>query len=135
MKHPIAQQLTIVYNDRGFTIIEVLIAIVILSIALLGMAGLTMGIMAGNDHSKLSTTAVTLAQDKMEEVRRLGYSGIPSTDTTATENYSAISGYPLFKRTTVTVVDSPSAGMKTVTVTVYWNSDARSAELKTILAL
>jgi hypothetical protein len=93
-----------------------------------------MGIMAGNDHSKQSTTATILAQDKMEEVRRLGYSGIPSTDTTTTENYNAISGYPLFKRQTAIAVDSPSAGMKTIAVTVYWNSDARSTELKTTLA-
>lgn len=133
MRHHITQRSPI-EKDRGFTIIEVLIAIVILSIALLGMAGLTVGIMTGNDHSKLLTTATTLAQDKMEEVRRSGYSGTPSVDTTTTENYNTMSSYPLFKRITVTAVDSPSAGMKTITVTVYWNSDARSTELKTILA-
>lgn len=134
MKHPISQQMHIQKDDRGFTIIEVLIAIVILSIALLGMAGLTMGIMTGNDHSKQLTTATTLAQDKMEEIRRLGYSAMPSADTATTEDYNSISSYPLYKRVTATTVNSPSSGMKTITVTVYWNSDARSSELKTILA-
>ena len=132
--HQISQRMPFEKDDRGFTIIEVLIAIIILNIALLGMAGLTAGIMTGNDHSKRLTTATTLAQDKMEEIRKLGYSGTPSSNTTTTEDYSSISSYPLYKRETATTVDSPSPGMKTITVTVYWNSDARSTELKTILA-
>ena len=121
-------------RDNGFTLIEVLIAIVILSVGLLGMAALTVGIIKGNRFSNDLTTATTLAQDKMEDIRREGYSDTPATDTTTIENYDSITDYALYKRQMVTVVDSPAANMKTITVTVFWESDDHSVEVKTILA-
>lgn len=118
-------------TDEGFTLIEVLIAVVILTAGLLGMAALTVGIMQGNKHSSNVTIATTLAQDQMEEVRRLGYSGMPSSNATSTEDYGSISGYSTFKRETDTVVASD---LKTVTVTVYWDSNNKSIALQTMLA-
>ena len=121
-------------NEKGFTLLEILVALTVLSIGLLGMAGLTTSIIHGNTLSKKVTTATTLGQDRMEHFRRLGYSGTPSTDTTTEENYNSIPDYPFYKRVSFIDVNSPSAGMKTITVTVYWNSDAGSVALQTILA-
>ena len=121
-------------NGSGFTLVEVLIAILILSVALMGAAGLTIGIITGNMHSNRVTTATTLAQEKMEDIRRLGYSGVSGSDATVTEGYHSISSYPFYKRVTATDVDNPDTHMKTITVTVYWNSDKTSVELKIILA-
>jgi len=120
-------------NDGGFTLMEVLITIVLLTVGLLGMAALTTGIINGNTHSRRLTTATTLAQDKIEDVRRLGYSNMPSADTTTPEDYNTITDYPLFKRTTATAINSPASNMKTITITVYWNSDSHSVSLQTIL--
>lgn len=122
---------------NGFTLLEILIAIVILSIGLLGMASLTVGIIKGNKFSNEVTTATTLAQEKMEDVRRLKYSGMPSTNTTTPEDYNTITDYPEYKRETKTDVGAPAAGMKTITVTTYWkdaNQVEHSVALKTILA-
>jgi hypothetical protein len=80
------------------------------------------------------TTATTLAQGKIEEVRRLGYSGAPATNTTITEGYDSITDFASYKRVTVTDAGTPAVHMKMVTVTVYWSADAHSASLKTILA-
>jgi type IV pilus assembly protein PilV len=113
-------------RDKGFTLIEVLIAIVILSVGLLGMASLTIGIIKGNLFSNQLTTATTLAQDQMENVRALGYNGTPSSDTTETEGYNTIANYPYYKRVTVTdcdILNNPDAEMKMVTITTYWDSD------------
>jgi len=68
-------------TQKGFTLLEILVALTILSIGLLGMAGLTTTIMHGNALSSKVTTATTLGQDRMEHFRRLGYSNTPTTDT------------------------------------------------------
>jgi len=119
------------HNDKGFTLIEVLIAIVILSVGLLGMASLTVAIIQGNKFSNDLTTATTLAQDKMEDIRRLGYSNV-----TAETKAACASPYSEYERKVEVSADDPAAGMKTVTVTAYWQSTVKehSVELKTILA-
>jgi len=114
---------------KGFTLIEIMVAITLLSVGLLGMAGLTVGIMRGNTLSSELTTATALAQAKMEDIKRVGYSG--ATD--SAEDYNAIAGYPLYKRDTVIDVDTPELGMKTVTITVSWDSDGSSIAVETIL--
>jgi prepilin-type N-terminal cleavage/methylation domain-containing protein len=116
-------------NNKGFTLLEILIAITVFSIGLLGMATLTTGIIRGNLASKNLTTATTLAQDQMENVIRIGYTGASSKD----ENYGNIADYPLYKRVTVIDNNKPAADMKTMTVTVSWDSDAHSVILRTIL--
>ncbi len=114
---------------KGFTLIEIMVAITLLSVGLLGMAGLTVGIMRGNALSSEVTTATALAQAKMEDIKRIGYSG--ATDDA--EDYNAIAGYPLYKMDTVIDEDTPELGMKTVTITVSWDSDGSSIAVETIL--
>jgi len=117
-------------NNTGFTLIEVLVAMVILSVGLLGTAALITGIISSNKLSNRISTATVLAQDKMEEIKGAGYAG--ADDEAGTEPYGGVN-FPLYKRITGVVAGNP-AGMKTVTVTVSWDSDAHSVELKTILA-
>lgn len=119
-------------NKKGFSLLEILVAITLLSIGLLGMASLTIGIIQGNTSGNRVTTATTLAQDKMEDIKRLGYGGTSAG--TVTEDYNSITNYSSYKRVTVTTDGTPSTGMKSVNVTVYWDSDAYSATLQTILA-
>lgn len=121
-------------DPRAFTILEVLVAITILSLGLLGTAVLSTGIFRGNYFSREMTTAMTLAQDKLEEIEQLGYRGISATDTTIPEGYNSIAGFPNFRRVTDIAVGNPSVDMKMVTVTVFWQSDARSVAAITYLA-
>jgi type IV pilus assembly protein PilV len=115
-------------NNKGFTLIEVLVAMVILSVGLLGTAALITGIISGNKVSNRATTATTLAQDKMEDIKRLGYS-----NTVSETRASLSSPYNNYEREVTVVDDSPAAKMKTVTVEVYWES-SKSVSLKTILS-
>ena len=104
--------------NAGFTLIETVIAMLVLTIGLLGMATLAISVMERNKSSHQISTATALAQDKMEELRGLGYVGLPSSNSTVTEN--SVSGFPKYKRVVATYVNSPAEFMKTVKVTVEW---------------
>lgn len=120
-------------NEKGFSLIEVLIAMVILTVALLGTGALLVGIIRGNLVSKHVTMATILAQEKMEEMKARGYSGISSSDTTITEGYDAISGYPNNMRVTRIFVDTPETGMKTLTIESSWRAGSQPVILNAII--
>jgi len=111
-------------------------AMVIVSIGLLGTAVLTMGIMRSNKSSAAVTIATTLAQDELEEIRNEGFGTAPAVgDADSDLGYGAISGYPSFRR----VVSAASVGSlsatdtKALTVTVFWDNNNRSISLTTII--
>lgn len=117
------------FANNGFTLIEMLIAIVILAVGLLSMATLTGSIIQKNKLSNDLTAATTLARDKLEDVRANGYaSAVSETKTACTGDFSQ------YQREVTVNNDTPAAGMKQVTVKVYWGpSDAHDVEIKTIL--
>jgi type II secretory pathway pseudopilin PulG len=118
-------------SPGAFFLIELLVAMTLLTVGLLGVARLTTVVIAGNLSSRSASTASVLGQDLMEDARRSGTAGLPNT---RIEDYDSIPGYPEFKRVMEATVDEPDPGLVTLTVTVYWNSDARSLRLQTILA-
>jgi len=128
------RSLRIEKSQTGFTLLEVLVAIVILTIGLLGTAGLTTGVIRGNHFSKNVTSATAAAQTQLESVKSGGYAyataaNFPSDTVTM--------GGMTFTRATTITNSSPAANMKTVSVTVSWsesNNTARSVNLQTILA-
>jgi prepilin-type N-terminal cleavage/methylation domain-containing protein len=58
--------LRILRNERGFTLVEALIAVTILAVGLMAMLGTTGTVMEKNNESRKSSIAMTLAQDKVE---------------------------------------------------------------------
>jgi hypothetical protein len=133
---PLVDTLT---NERGISLVEVLLAIVLLTIGLLGLGTAllpTGGVSAGmsSGHAAVSrgyfiTTATILAQDRLEQIKRLQYTvGPPAVDqiTAPTpagfeaEAFGAIAGYPAFSRQVVVTAATPTATTKTVTVTVQY---------------
>lgn len=84
-------------NEAGFSLIEVLAAMVILSVSLVSLAQLFALSTRSNFTSRTNTYAALLAQQKMEQLRGLtwGYDilGLPVSDfTTDTAASEAISG-------------------------------------------
>lgn len=117
-------------HNRGFTIIEVLIALSVLTIGLLGVAGLTLMIIYGNSFSRTLTTATALAHDKLEELRDTPYEKISDGEKTLVERNMT------YTRTWKVTANQPAAGMKTVEVTVSWETRKRRQPvvLTTIIA-
>jgi type IV pilus assembly protein PilV len=132
----LTSRLTVVGEIRGFTLIEVLVTTLILTIGLLGTLGLATGIIRGNFFSKNITSATAIAQTQLEAVQNKGYVNATTTNFPAAA-VSVSMGSVSFSRTTTITNDSPSSNMKTVSVMVTWNETnnaARSVSLQTILA-
>ena len=127
-------------NNKGFTLVEIMIAVFILVIALLGLISVTVMVIKGNSFSKTMTTATTLAKDKMEQLKNTGYGSLAgSTDYAELDStvYAAQTDPPCpYTRTWTVTNNSPAAGMKTVQVTVQWNwqNVARNVTLRSIVA-
>lgn len=120
-------------GNRGFTLVEILLAMTVLSIGLLGMMALTANVMRQNGFSKNVTTATTLAQDALEQAVFTGYADLPATDQTTSEAFGTIANFPEYSRTTFVDVDSPETGMKEILVTVSWQNDTRNVTLNAIV--
>ena len=116
-------------TQRGFTLIEILIAMSILSVGFLGSASLAVGIIKGNYHAKSVTTAIVLAQDKLEDMKKAGYPFAVSS----TEGYNSMPEFRPYKRVTTVSANTPLTDMKTINIEVFWKSDAHSIVVKTVL--
>lgn len=101
-------------KSKGFTLIEVLIALVILSVAFLGLAGLMVQTTKNNSFGGRMTEAATFAQDKLEELRAVSWVTItPGSDR---KTGSAI-GTDYARAWNV----ATNGNLKTITVTINWN--------------
>ena len=135
-RNSLGTRLTVLSKTRGFTLIEVLVTALILTTGLLGTLGLATGVIRGNFFSKNLTSATAIAQSQLEAVQNRGYLNATTTFFPASA-VTVSMGNVNFVRTTTITNDSPSANMKTISVTVTWaesNNAARSVSLQTILA-
>ena len=127
-------------NQGGFTLIETFIAIVILTVGLLGTAALTTGVLRGNLASKNVTSATAIAQTCFAENQRVGYSSagaVPTggSNSCVTGNSTITVGGVSFTRNLA--IDTSVANIKTLTVTVSWSEGGAGTKqivLRTILA-
>jgi type IV pilus assembly protein PilV len=124
-------------GDEGFTLLEVMIALVILSVGLLGLAALQIVAVKGNAFSSEMTSATMIAQQHAEILKSRAY-----TDTDLTAGTHAAVGNSKGVQYTVTwnvTDDAPDTDMKTVNLTVTWSSlrhgaPDQSTEQKTVTA-
>jgi prepilin-type N-terminal cleavage/methylation domain-containing protein len=71
------RKLKICNNNRGFTLIEIMIAMVIFVVGMLSVAAMQTGATKGNNTANRSTRAFTWCSDRMEVLM-----GLPYTDAT-----------------------------------------------------
>ena len=107
-------------NSRGFSLIEVLIALVILSVSLLGLAGLMVTTTKNNSFGSHMTEAATFAQDKLEQLRGTPF-GMIAVNATTTDSPVGSTGIT-YTRSWVAVPNilPPHNTLDVITITVSW---------------
>lgn len=102
--------------SRGFTLVETLVALGVLGIFFAAVVGILQTILDTVATSRIRVTALALAQEKMEAIRNLPYSGvgtqggIPQGTLPQTETVT-INGQPFTVKTNIVYIDDPFDGV------------------------
>lgn len=120
-------------GERGVTLLELLIAMLLLGTALVGLAASFPLAMYGVTLGGYQTTATLLAQQPLEQARAVLYTNIPTLatggavcDTSGNGTFvdlgSVATPFPGFDRCVSVQVGSPTASNTTVTVVVRFST-------------
>lgn len=108
---------------EGFTLIEVMIALVILAVGLLALATMQIVSVRTNAFSSEMTYATMLAQQQLETLKNLNFTDADLTDTTSSSPHQLA---PIIEKgASYSVswdVEDTTADMKTIDLTVQWQS-------------
>lgn len=103
-------------NREGFTLLEVLVAMIVLAIGLLGLAPMFVMSMQGNQFSRETTEAAYLAQDRIEQLMNQAViSPIPYYETSSQGDY-----YRSVNVSDNTVDYTVPPGVYRITVNLNW---------------
>jgi type IV pilus assembly protein PilV len=121
-------------RPKGFSLIEVLIALVILSISLLGLAGLMVTTTKSNSFGNQMTEAATFAQDKLEELRVTPRDLILSSF----DDVQGSTGMSYHRAWIISSLPNPTPPptdlQKAITITVSWNNNNNSIRLLSVIS-
>ena len=104
--------------SKGFSLVEVLVALVILSISLLALAGLMVQSTKNSSWGSHLTEAATLAQDRLEALRAVR----PQTDIPEGMNNDQVTAASGIVYTRTWTVTTNAAGtLRTITISITWS--------------
>jgi type IV pilus assembly protein PilV len=115
--------------NAGFTLVESMLTLAIMSVGLLALAGLQITALRGNDLSRRMTTAVSIAEQRLEQLKNTPYTNIQAEAT------SEVTASNLHFTRQVTVTNGPLPNTKSVSVLVSWQdqSQTHTLQLATII--
>jgi type IV pilus assembly protein PilV len=114
----------LVARGEGFTLIEVMMTLVILSIGLIALASMQISAMRGNSFSRRMTTAASVAEQVLEQVKNTPYNNVQSQSSTQ------VSASNMTFNSQVSVTNNTPPNAKTVQVTVTWSDRGKSHNLQ-----
>jgi prepilin-type N-terminal cleavage/methylation domain-containing protein len=112
-----------IHRGDGFTLLEILIALSIFSLAVLGLAIGTVSVIRTNQTSHLRASAINLAQARLEELRAMtstAFSSLSCPSSTPCSDTAVASGVTFTRQWWITT-NSPVAGVNRIDVTVNWS--------------
>jgi Tfp pilus assembly protein PilV len=126
----------VIDRRNGFSYIEVLVSMTVITVAVLGFSLNTISVMRGNLNSASHTVAANLAQDKLEQLSAQPvFNNVDRCPDSGDRGISA-SGAPggIYDRCWTIKDSDVSAGLKEISVVVRWHdSETRSVTLSTLV--
>jgi type IV pilus assembly protein PilV len=107
--------------DEGFTLVELMITLVILSVGLIALAGLQITAVKANAFSKRMTAAIAVAEARIEQLKDMPYANVQSESPT-----QVVAASMNFTRQVTVTTNSPVPNTKTIQVTVTWTEGSQS---------
>ena len=117
-------------RDRGFTVMEVLIALMILVIGMLGVVAMQKGAYSATSYSRHATEAAVLAEDKLEKLRTMPITALADDSDLVDANGVANDEGPFTREWTR--VDDGLVTVISVTVTWEEGNGAHSITFRTL---
>jgi type IV pilus assembly protein PilV len=107
--------------EEGFTLIEIMIALLVMSIGLTALAAVQISAIRGNAFSKRMTTAVSIADEKIEQIKSIPYANILSES-----SIQITQSNMNFTRQVTVTNNSPLPNSRKVEVVVTWSEGSKS---------
>ena len=114
----------LIFHKEGFTLIEVMITMVVLSIGLVALAGIQISAIKGNSFSRRMTTAVSVAEQTIEQIKNTQYDNVQSQSSTQ------VTAANMKFNSQVNVTNTPPTNGKRVEVTVSWSDSGKSHDVR-----
>lgn len=108
----------------GFSLLEVMVAVSILAIALMGIMSLYINTITLSEVNREAQFATFAAQQKLEEIRGMAFANIPTVYPAGTPVYFAVTGLRAFGANPQpgwVTVDYTNPSLISVTVQVRWD--------------
>lgn len=112
----------------GFTLIEILTALTILSVAMLGFIPMVISTIRANNFGAKMSRSTQLAQDKLEEIKRMPFTDTNITSATYPLNSSVETFDAIFQRSYTVDLIGGDPDLKQITVSVDWKLAGRPAQ-------
>ncbi len=109
--------------NAGFTLVESMLTLAIMAVGLLALAGLQITALRGNALSRSMTTAVSIAEQRLEQLKNTPYSDIQA------EAATQVTASNLHFTRQVTVTNGPLPNTKSVSVLVSWQDQSKTHTL------
>ena len=98
-------------SNEGFTLLEILIALVIISIGLLSLASISISVIRANSVANKMTQMTALAQDRLEILRKTSFASLQTGSTTASPPDNININW---------TVTQPQTNLKQINLTATW---------------
>jgi len=109
--------------NAGFTLVESMLTLAIMSMSLLALAGLQITALRGNALSRRITTAASIAEQRIEQLKNTSYANIQA------EAATQVTASNLHFTRQVIVTNGPLPNTKSVSVLVSWQDQSKTHTL------